>query len=307
MANGLEVDHLGHVTISVTVQGYRFAAVTCTVMHLHSCEWDVLLGQQWLIKARASVNYDDKCVTGYTRKGKPFKLRCRDNTVMADSECTDLQRLVISFVQAKRLARSGCKTFLSSVTELLSSDGSTEQVPVSVDSLLHEFSDVFPEDVPGLPPDRPGVSHTIPLLDPHAKPPSKPLCRLSRNEVMEAERQVKLLLEKKFIEPSTSPYGAPILFVQKKDGSLRMVIDYRALNRLTVKNKYPMPRIDDALDQIQGATLFTSLDLTSGYHQIRISDEPPEGPYLHAAGSLPLFLGSGFLQNLAVWPNSPQR
>jgi hypothetical protein len=210
MANGMEVDHLGHVTISVTIQGYRFAAVTCTVMHVHSCEWDVLLGQQWLTRARASVNFDDKCVTGYTRKGKPFRLRCKDNIAMADSACTDAKQLVITMVQAKRLARSGCKTFLSSVTQLLSSDVTLVEVPVSVHSLLQEFADVFPDDVPGLPPDRPGVAHTIPLIDPHAKPPSRPFYRLSRSEVMEAERQVKLLLEKKFIEPSTSPYGAPI-------------------------------------------------------------------------------------------------
>jgi hypothetical protein len=179
----------------------------------------------------------------------------------------------VLYLLSTRLIAAAAAQCNQGLTELFSSDGSTEQVHVSVDSLLHEFSDVFPEDVPWPSPDRPGVSHTIPLLDPHAKPPSKPLYRLSRNEVMEAERQVKLLLEKKFIEPSTSPYGAPIMFVQKKDGSLRMVIDYRALNRPTVKNKYPMPRIDDALDQLQGATLFTSLDLTSGYHQIRISDE----------------------------------
>jgi hypothetical protein len=111
-------------------------------------------------------------------------------------------------VQAKRLALNGCKTFLSSVThaQLLSCGASLMEVPVSVHSLLQELADDFPEDVPGLAPDRTGVSHTIPLIDPQAKPPSKPLYRLSCSEVMEAERQVKLLLEKKFIEPSTSPY-----------------------------------------------------------------------------------------------------
>ena len=205
-----------------------------------------MLFRSWLTRARASVNFDDKCVTGYTRKGKPFRLRCKDNIAMTDSDCTDVKKLVITMVQAKRLARAGCKTFLSSVTQLLSSEASLVEVPVSVHSLLQEFADVFPADVPGLPPDRLGVSHTIPLMDPHAKPPSRPFYRLSRSEVMEAERQVKLLLEKKFIEPSTSPYGAPILFVQKKDGGLRMVIDYRALNKLTVKNKYPMPQIGRA-------------------------------------------------------------
>ena len=88
----------------------------------------------------------------------------------------------------------------------------------------------------------------------------------------EVQKQVAELLEKGLIQPSSSPYGAPILFVRKKDGALRMVIDYRALNKVTVKNRYPLPRIDDLFDQLQGAKVFSSLDLMSGYHQIRIRD-----------------------------------
>jgi transposase InsO family protein len=273
LANGEEVEHLGFVTLSIMIQGYRFPAIVCTVMNMQSLDWDLLLGEQWLRGARANISYDEDCVKGYTRKGKPFTFRCQESMAMTGSDCVNLNKLVISMVQAKRLARKGCKTFLSSVTKILSDADSAVEIPAPVRAILQEYDDVFPDEVPGLPPVRPGVSHTIPLSDPLAKPPSRPLYRLSRAEVAEAERQVKLLLEKKFIEPSTSPYGAPILFVQKKDGSLRMVIDYRALNRLTVKNGYPMPRIDDALDQLQGAALFTSLDLTSGYHQIRISEE----------------------------------
>jgi hypothetical protein len=87
------------------------------------------------------------------------------------------------------------------------------------------------------------------------------------------QRQIEELLQKGWVEPSTSPYGAPILFVGKKDGGLRMCIDYRALNKLTVKNRYPLPRIDDLFDQLRGAQYFSSIDLAQGYHQIRI---PPE-------------------------------
>jgi len=87
------------------------------------------------------------------------------------------------------------------------------------------------------------------------------------------EEQVKELLKKDLIEPSISPFGAPVLFVKKKTGELRMCIDYRALNQATIKNKYPLPRIDDLLDRLQGAKVFSSLDLMSGYHQIRL---PPE-------------------------------
>jgi transposase InsO family protein len=97
--------------------------------------------------------------------------------------------------------------------------------------------------------------------------------RLSPKEKAEMESQVKQLLKEGKIEPSSSPYGAPILFVSKKDGSMRMVIDYRALNKITVKNRYPLPRIDDLLDTLAGAKVFSSLDLTSGYHQIRIEPE----------------------------------
>ena len=97
--------------------------------------------------------------------------------------------------------------------------------------------------------------------------------RLSPSELEAAKAAVKDLLSKGLIESSSSPYGAPILFVTKKDGSLRMCVDYRALNKLTVKNRYPLPRIDDLFDQLQGAVVFSSLDLASGYHQIRITDE----------------------------------
>ena len=92
--------------------------------------------------------------------------------------------------------------------------------------------------------------------------------RLNPQEREEVTKQVTELLKKGLIEPSTSPYGAPILFVTKKDGSLRMVIDYRALNKITIRNRYPLPRIDDLLDQLQGAKYFSSMDLLSGYHQV---------------------------------------
>ena len=81
---------------------------------------------------------------------------------------------------------------------------------------------------------------------------------------------MKELLDKSFIRPSTSPWGAPVLFVKKKDGSLRLCIDYRQLNKVTIKNKYPLPRIDDLFDQLQGAQCFSKIDLRSGYHQLRI-------------------------------------
>jgi hypothetical protein len=109
--------------------------------------------------------------------------------------------------------------------------------------------------------------------------------RLSPREKQEVEEQVADLLKRGWIEPSTSPYGAPIVFAQKKDGSLRMCVDYRALNAITVKNRYPLPRIDDLLDQLHGATRFTSIDLQMGYHQIKITaDDVPKTAFLTHQG-----------------------
>ena len=99
---------------------------------------------------------------------------------------------------------------------------------------------------------------------------------MSKPEKEEVRKQLKALLEKGFIRPSKSPYGSTVLFVQKKDGSLRMCIDYRALNALTVPNMYPLPRIESLLNELAGAKYFSSLDLASGYHQIRIRESDVE-------------------------------
>ncbi|KAJ9527526.1 hypothetical protein QJQ45_025744 [Haematococcus lacustris] len=145
------------------------------------------------------------------------------------------------------------------------------KVSAPVKRLINEYHTIFSEELRGLPPTR-KVAHTIPL-EPGAKPPFRPMYRMSPAELQEVERQIKELLAHDLIEPSSSPFGAPVLFVTKADGSLRMCIDYRALNKVTVKNKYPLPRIDQLLDRLHGATVFSSLDLQSGYHQIRIQPE----------------------------------
>ena len=97
--------------------------------------------------------------------------------------------------------------------------------------------------------------------------------RLSTLENAEIKKQVQVLLEKGFIIPSTSPCGSPIVLVRKKDGSWRMCIDYRALNKITIKNRYPLPRIDDLLDQLKETIYFSKLDLHSGYHQVRVAEQ----------------------------------
>nr|KYP38133.1 Transposon Ty3-I Gag-Pol polyprotein [Cajanus cajan] len=96
---------------------------------------------------------------------------------------------------------------------------------------------------------------------------------MSPSELTELKKQLEELLEKQFIRPSVSPWGAPVLLVKKKDGSFRLCVDYRQLNKFTIKNKYPFPRIDDLLDQLRGATVFSKIDLRSGYHQIKVKAE----------------------------------
>ena len=139
-------------------------------------------------------------------------------------------------------------------------------------SLLHAFADVFPEELPaGLPPQR-HVEHTIPL-EPGHKAPAKKLYRMSTYELQELRKQLNELIAKGWIRPSRSPFGAPVLFVAKKDGSLRMCIDFRELNNICVKDHYPLPRTDELLDQLHGAQWFSKLDLRSGYHQVRVANQ----------------------------------
>lgn len=138
--------------------------------------------------------------------------------------------------------------------------------------LLRLYCDVFPDKLPdGLPPSR-DVDHRIELT-PGAVPPSRPTIRLSASELAELKKQLEELLRAGFVSPSKSPFGAPILFVKKKDGTMRMCVDYRALNNLTIKNSYPLPRVDELFDRLQGAQFFSKIDLVSGYHQIRIAAE----------------------------------
>ncbi|GKD78659.1 putative reverse transcriptase domain-containing protein [Tanacetum coccineum] len=127
-----------------------------------------------------------------------------------------------------------------------------------------DFPEVFPEDLPSLPPARP-VEFQIDLI-PGAAPVARAPYRLAPSEMKELSEQLQELSDKGFIRPSSSPWGAPILFVKKKDGSFRMCIDYRELNKLTLKNRYPLPRIDDLFDQLQGSSIYSKIDLRSGYH-----------------------------------------
>ena len=150
-------------------------------------------------------------------------------------------------------------------------DVPTEEHQAVLNNLLDRFEVVFePPDASEVPPDL--APEAIPL-QPDAVPPNKPAFRISLKERQVLEEHVKEQLAKGWLDVSTSAFGAPVLFVPKPDGTLRMCIDYRELNRITVKNKYPLPRIDDLMDNLSGASCFSSLDLTSGYHQLVLNEK----------------------------------
>ncbi|GJV74438.1 putative reverse transcriptase domain-containing protein [Tanacetum coccineum] len=173
-------------------------------------------------------------------------------------------------VGAQEYMAKGCQIFLAQISAKKEEDKSEgkqlKDVPV-----VRDFPEVFPEDLPGLPPARP-VEFQIDLI-PGAAPVAQASYRLAPSEMKELSEQVQELSDKGFIRPSSLLWGAPVLFVKKKDGSFRMCIDYWELNKLTVKNRYPLPRIDDLFDQLQGSSIYSKIDLRSGYHQLRVREQ----------------------------------
>nr|GEW96496.1 putative reverse transcriptase domain-containing protein [Tanacetum cinerariifolium] len=137
--------------------------------------------------------------------------------------------------------------------------------------IVQDFPEVFLENLPGLPPAR-LVEFQIDLI-PRAAPVARAPYRLAPSEMKELSEQLQEHSDKGFIRPTSSPWGALVLFIKQKDGSFRMCIDYRELNKLTVKNPYPLPRIDDLFDQLQGSSIYSKIDLRSGYHQLRVREQ----------------------------------
>ncbi|MCO6516861.1 MAG: reverse transcriptase family protein, partial [Snodgrassella sp.] len=232
--------------------------LTVDLIELAMEEYDMILGMDWLSKYGATIDCKRKMVTFAPVGEEPFVLV---------GTAYGPRVPLISALKARDLLRDGCIGFLASVVDI------TSAVPSSPGEtrLVREFVDVFPADLPGLPPSR-EIDFVIELA-PGTEPVSKAPYRMAPAELKELKIQLQELLDLGFIRPSFSPWGAPVLFVKKKDGTLRMCIDYRELNKLTIKNKYPLPRIDDLFDQLQGSSVFSKIDLRSGYHQLRIWDE----------------------------------
>ncbi|KAD2805301.1 hypothetical protein E3N88_38678 [Mikania micrantha] len=189
----------------------------------------VVVGMDWLSDNQAEV----VCQTKVIRIPLP-----EGNTLIVQGERASRKLGIISCMQTQKCLRKGCLAFLANVIKNYFSQKRIEDIPV-----VKDFPEVFPEDISGLPPVR-QVEFRIDLI-PGATPVAKAPYRLAPSEMQELSGQLQELLDKGFIKPSFSPWGAPVLFVKKKDGSFRMCINYRELNKLTIKNRYPLPRIDD--------------------------------------------------------------
>ena len=166
---------------------------------------------------------------------------------------------VISAATTRKMVRKGCEACLAYVIDTVKARPSVSDIPT-----VSDFPNVFPNKLQGLPPQR-EIEFVIDVV-PGATLASITLYRMAPMELNELKFLLKELIERGFIHPSVSPWGAPVIFVKKKDGTLRLCIDYRQLNKLTVKNKYPLRRIDDLFDQLKGASIFLEIDLQFGYH-----------------------------------------
>eukprot|EP00253_Pinus_taeda_P015343 PITA_15343 len=233
--------------------------VTADLNVLPLGSYDILIGMDWLEKHWSLVDCKTKIIYYRDQQGNRKEMQGIKQPV---------QVRPITANQLTKCIRKGCQVYAIQVGYADSKDKSASLNSIPI---IQEFTDVFPEEIPGLPPRR-NIDFTIELV-PGAAPVSRAPYRMSIPELTELKMQLQELLDKEYIRPSVSPWGAPVLFVKKKDGTLRMCIDYRQLNKLTIKNKYPLPRIDELFDQVKGATVFSKIDLRSGYHQIRIKDE----------------------------------
>jgi hypothetical protein len=214
---------------------------------------------------------------GITIRGVEFLA----NLIVLDSKGIDIilgmdwlrkyDRVILCANRAIRLTREDgtiveCNAVIQA--EQVSLLNKVQETSLNEIGIAREYPDVFPEDLPGMSPDC-DIEFIIELL-PGTPPNSKRPYRMPVNELVELKKQIAELQSKGFIHPSSSPWGAPVLFVEKKDGTQRMCVDYRSLNEVTIKNKYPLPRIEDLFDQMKGASVFSKIDLRSGYHQLKI-------------------------------------
>ncbi|CAI7885208.1 unnamed protein product [Closterium sp. NIES-54] len=222
---------------------------------------DLILGRDFLKKFNPEINWVTRTASIYNQDRR-VPLPNWSNTGDIPEE---------TLARFEKYVKRTMAGFVALVTNEDKGERKKLELPPAIQKLLEEFEDVLPDDLPDQLP--PYQTHQDKIIEePGSKPTFRAPYRLSPTELADMKKQIEYLLDKGLIRPSKSPYGAPVLFTPKTDASLRMCIDYRALNKQTIKNKNPIPRIDDLLDQLRGATVFSKLDLRSGYWQIRMAD-----------------------------------
>ncbi|XP_060673257.1 uncharacterized protein LOC125420382 [Ziziphus jujuba] len=226
-------------------------------------DFDVILGMDFLVKKKAIPipAANSLLMMGEQTGVVPVQRKQLNNPKL------------LSALQFKKGVRRKEPSYIALVVAREGEDDET--TPPMVLDALKSFNDVMPDNLPRNLPPRRDIDHNIALI-PGAKPPAKAPYRMAPPELAELRKQLEELLEAGFLRPSKAPYGAPVLFQKKKDGTLRLCVDYRALNKVTVRNKYPIPLIADLFDQLSEAKFFTKLDLRSGYYQVRIAEGDEE-------------------------------
>lgn len=224
----------------------------------------VVVGKRWLRNFNPHIDWETECLHVIRKDGTKWTIKPRGQFAK--------KRVHFKYISFKKmgklLRKQKCELFAVRVRPNL--EGST--VTPQFQDIVEEFSEIFVDELPNELPPRRGVDFEFNLKS-NEPPPVRPVIRLSTDELKELKRQLQLLLDKGLIRPSSSPYGAPVFFVKKKDGALRMVCDYRALNRITIPDSNPLPLIEEALDQLSGAKVFSQIDLIGAYHQMRIREE----------------------------------
>ncbi|KAI3750191.1 hypothetical protein L2E82_20820 [Cichorium intybus] len=255
MANGkTESKNDIYIGCTLTLDDHSFQI---DLMPVKIGSFDIIVGMDWLIPHHADIMCYERGIRLHLPDDKTF-------FVYGDKPSTSLR--IVSCIKARKYLQKRYHAFLAHVVDEKKEVKNIKEIPE-----VCNFPDVFPEDLPGVPPAR-QVEFRIDLI-PGATPVAKAPYRLAPAEMQKLSSQLNELLSKGFIRPSFSPWGAPVLFVKNKDGSFRMCIDYRELNKLTIKNRYPLPRIDDLFDQLQGSSYFSKIDLRSGYHQLKVQEE----------------------------------
>ena len=237
----------------LVIQNKDFSA-NLIVLGIH--DFDIVFGMNWLSKHRATLD----C---YKKEVRLVWLE--EPGVIFRGIKKEITPNLINAMTSWKMLRKGCQGYLAFVVDRRQEGTQLEDI-----TIVKEFSYVFPDDISGLPPDR-AIEFVIELV-PRTEPVSIPPYRMAPAELKELKAQLEELLSKGFIRPSTSPWGALVLFVKKKDGSLRLCIDYRQMNRATIRNQYPLPRIDELFNQLHGSRVYSKIDLRSGYHQLRVRE-----------------------------------